>query len=226
MKKYITEFIGAFFLVTVICLTNGNFLAPIAVGGLLAAIIYMGYPVSGAHYNPATTIAILILKKISVKESMIYILVQLIAGCAGALCYFFIWGRNSGFPKPNMEINILKPFFIETIFTFIMIMVILFVAVSKKTAGNNYYGLAIGLTVMGIGIAGGNISGAAFNPAVGFGPMMIDKLLGTCPCNPFEYGWIYLTAPFIGAIIGAFTFRYLNAEEFQNKITDSSLHSE
>ena len=90
MKKYITEFIGTFFLVAVICLTNGNFLAPIAVGSLLTAIIYMGYPVSGAHYNPATTLAVLILKKISLKDGLIYILIQFLAGGAGALVYYFI----------------------------------------------------------------------------------------------------------------------------------------
>lgn len=215
-NKYLVEFIGTFFLVAVFCLTSGNFLAPIAVGSLLAAIIYMGYSVSGAHFNPATTLAILILKKINLKTSIGYILVQFIAGCAGAMCYFLIWGRNSGVPRPNMEINIVKPLFIETIFTFIMILVILFVAVSKKTAGNNYYGLAIGFTVIGIAIAGGNISGGAFNPAVGFGPMLIDKLFGTCSCNPFEYGWIYFAGPFSGSILAAFTFRLLSPEDIGN----------
>ena len=213
MKKYLIEFIGTFFLVAVICLTNGNYLAPIAVGFLLTAIIYMGYSVSGAHYNPVTTLAVLILRKISLKESLIYILIQFIAGCAGALTYFFIWGRNSGTPRPNMDINIMKPLFIEAIFTFIMILVILYVAASKRTAGNSYYGLAIGLTVTGIAIAGGQISGAAFNPSVAFGPMLIDKLLGTCTCNPFEYGWIYFAGPIAGSVIAALTFRFLSPED-------------
>jgi aquaporin Z len=219
MKKYIIEFIGTFFLVATICLTNGNFLAPIAVGGLLAAMIYLGYSLSGAHYNPATTIAILILKKISFKDSVIYILVQLTAGCCGALIYFFVWGRNSGIPRPNMEINIMKPLFVEAMFTFIMILVILYVAASKKTTGNSYYGLAIGLTVTGIAIAATNTSGGVFNPAVGLGPMVVDKLLGTCSCNPFEYGWIYFVGPIVGSVIAAFTFRFLNPEDIGNHQT-------
>jgi len=213
MKKYITEFIGTFFLVAAFCLTNGNFLAPIAVGGLLTAIIYMGYPVSGAHYNPATTLAVLILRKISLKDGLIYILVQLLAGCAGALVYFFIWGRNMGIPRPNMEINIIKPLFIEALFTFIMVLVILHVAASKRSAGNSYYGLAIGLTVTGISIAATNTSGGAFNPAVGFGPHLVDKLLGTCTCNPFEYGWIYYLGPPAGSALAALTFRFLSPED-------------
>ncbi len=215
MRKYFIEFIGTFFLVTVICLTNGNFLAPIAIGGLLTALVYMGYSISGAQYNPAVTLALLVLKKISVKESAFFILAQLIAGCCGALVYFLIWGRNSGIPRPSMEINIIKPLFIETLFTFILVLVILFVAASKRTAGNNYYGLAIGFTVVGIAIAGGNISGGAFNPAVGLGPMIIDKLLGTCSCNPFEYGWIYFVGPLTGGIIAAYVFRVLSPEDFQ-----------
>lgn len=216
MKKYIVEFIGTFFLVATVCFTNGNFLAPIAVGGLLTAIIYMGYPVSGAHYNPVTTLAVFILKKISLKESAIFILIQFLAGCAAAMSYFFVWGRNSGIPRPNMEINILKPLFVEAMFTFIMMMVILYVAASKRTAGNNYYGLAIGLCVTGIAVTAGNISGAAFNPSVALGPMLIDKLFGTCTCNPFEYGWIYFAGPITGSALAAFTFRFLSPEDIGN----------
>lgn len=218
MKKYVIEFVGTYFLVAIICFTNGNFLAPIAVGSLLTAIIYMGYPISGAHYNPITTLAVLILKKISLKESFVFMLIQFLAGCAAALSYFFVWGRNSGIPRPNMEINILKPLFVEALFTFIMILVILYVAASKRTAGNSYYGLAIGLCVTGIAIAGGTISGAAYNPSVALGPMLIDKLLGTCSCNPFEYGWIYFAGPIAGSTAAAFLFRYLSPEDIGNNL--------
>lgn len=213
MKKYLIEFIGTFFLVTVICLTNGNFLAPIAVGCLLTAIIYMGYPISGAHYNPITTLSILLIKKISIKEGLLYILTQFLAGFAGAMVFYIVWGRNSWFPRPNMEINVIKPLFLEMILTYIMTLVILFVAASKRTAGNSYYGLAIGFTVTGIAITSSTISGAVFNPSVALGPMAIDKLFGTCTCNPFEYGWIYLLGPAAGSIVAAFTFKFLEKEK-------------
>ncbi len=212
MKKYLIEFIGTFFLVTIVCLTNGNFLAPIAVGSLLTAIIYMGYPISGAHYNPVTTLSILILKKISLKDGLIYILIQFLAGGAGALVYYFIWGRNSGLPRPNMDINILKPLFVEMMLTYIMILVILFVAASKKSAGNNYYGLAIVFTVTGIAIAGSALSDAAYNPSLPLGSMVVDKLLGSCPCNPFEYGWIYLLGPSAGSVLATYTFKFIDTE--------------
>jgi aquaporin Z len=213
MKRYVVEFIGTFFLVAAVCFTNGNFLAPIAIGSVLMAVIYMGYPVSGAHYNPAITLAVLIIKKISVKESIIYIFVQLLAGCAAATIYILVWGRNMGIPRPNMEINILKPLFIEAMFTFLLASVVLHVAASKRSAGNNYYGLAIGFTVTGIAIAAANTSGGAFNPAVGLGPLLADKILGSCTCNPFEYGWIYYVGPPIGAVIAGFTFRLTSPED-------------
>jgi aquaporin Z len=212
MKKYLVELIGTFFLVTTFALTNGSFLAPVAVGSVFAALIYMGFTISGAHYNPATTIAMFILKKISLKDSAIYILIQLIASFAGAFCYFLIWGRNMGIPRPNMEINIIKPLFVETIFTFILVLMYLFVT-EKKNISNNYYGLAIGLTLIGIGIASANISGGAFNPALALGTMSVDKLFGSCTCTPFSYGWIYLTGPFIGGIVAALIFKFLKSEE-------------
>ena len=214
MKKYLTEFIGTFFLVTVFCLTNGNYLAPVAVGFMLTAIIYLGHLISGAHYNPATTIAFLFSGKITFKDSLLYIIVQLTAGIGGALVYFLIWGRNSGIPRPNMEINILKPLFIESLLTYIMVLVIFFVSATKRTKGNSYYGIAIGLTYTAIVIAGGPISGGAFNPAIGLGPMIIDDLMGTCPCNPFEYGWIYIAGPLSGAIAAAITFKIISPEDF------------
>ncbi|MBI4946931.1 MAG: aquaporin family protein [Bacteroidetes bacterium] len=209
IKKLLIEFIGTFFLATTFVLTNGSFLAPLAVGAVFAALVYMGYAISGAHYNPATTLAMLILKKISVKDFSFYILIQLLASFSGAFCYFLIWGRNMGIPRPSMEINILKSLFIETIFTFILVLMYLFVT-DKKSAGNNFYGLAIGLTLIGIGIASANTSGGAFNPAIGLGPMLVDKLFGTCSCNPFEYGWIYLAGPLIGGIVAAVAFRIIN----------------
>jgi aquaporin Z len=214
MRKYITELIGTFFLVLAVCLTGGNYLAPIGVGCLLATLIYMGYNISGAHYNPATTLAVLISGKISIKDSLWYILFQFIGSFAAAYFFFAIWGRNIGVPRPNMEINILKPFALEMVFTFILILIILFVATSKKTAGNSYYGIAIGLTMVGLSIAGAFISGAAFNPAIAAGPILTDVLFGTCKCNASAYAWIYFTAPFIGSAAAAFTFRYLSPEDF------------
>ena len=214
MRKYIVEFIGTFFLVLAVCLTGGNFLAPIAIGGILMVMVYMGGPISGAHYNPAVTFAVWLRGKISPKDSLLYMFVQFVAAFAAAYLFFLIWGKNIGGPRPNAEINILKPLAIEIVFTFALALVVLSVATSKKTAGNNYYGMAIGFTVMAAAIAGGGISGGAFNPAVGMGPILVDTFFGTCDCNPKQFLWIYIAGPFAGSTLAAITYRIINPDEF------------
>ncbi|MFI5164012.1 MAG: MIP/aquaporin family protein [Bacteroidia bacterium] len=214
MKKYLVEFIGTFFLVLVICLTGGNYLAPLAIGSILMVMVYFGGHISGAHYNPAVTLAIFIRGKISMKESLIYIIFQVLGSFAAAYLFFLIWGRSIGGPRPNADINVLKALAIEIVFTFALASVVLAVATSKKTAGNNYYGLAIGFTVMAAAIAGGGISGGAYNPAVGTGPILVDTIFGTCPCHPIQNLWIYLVGPFAGGAIAAFVYRFINPDEY------------
>ena len=213
MKNYLVEFIGTFFLVFVICLTGGNYLAPIAIGSMLMVMVYFGGHISGAHYNPAVTLALFIRGKISAKDSLIYIVFQVLGSLAASYVFFLIWGRSIGGPRPNADINVLKPLAIEMIFTFALASVVLAVATSKKTAGNSYYGLAIGFTVMAAAFAGGEISGGAYNPAVGAGPILIDTFFGTCPCHPIQNLWLYLVGPFAGAAVAAFVFRFINADE-------------
>lgn len=214
MRKYMVEFIGTFFLVLVICFSGGNFLAPIAIGAVLMVMIYMGGSISGAHYNPAVTFAIWLRGKISPKDSLIYMAFQIAGAFAAAYLFFLVWGKNIGGPRPNAEINILKPLAIEIVFTFALALVVLSVATSKKTAGNHYYGLAIGCTVLAGAIAGGEISGGAFNPAVGLGPILVDTIFGSCPCNPREFLWIYIAGPFAGGTAAAIAYRIINPDEF------------
>ena len=216
MRNYLVEFIGTFFLVLVICLSGGNFLAPIGIAAVLMVMIYMGGHISGAHYNPAVTLAVWMRGKISSKDSLIYMFVQILGAFAAAYLFFLIWGKNIGGPKPNAEIDILKPLAIEIVFTFALVLVVLSVATSKKTAGNHYYGLAIGCTVLAGAIAGGEISGGAFNPAVGIGPIVVDAIFGTCNCNPEAHLWIYLAGPFSGAILAAIAYRIINPDEFDS----------
>ena len=218
MRKYLVEFIGTFFLVLVICLSTGNggnMLAPIAIGAVLMVMVYMGGHISGAHYNPAVTLAVLIRGKIGMKDAAIYMITQIVGAFAAALLFNLIWGISVGGPKPNTEINILKPLAIEIVFTFALALVVLSVATSKKTAGNHYYGIAIGCTVLAAAIAGGGISGGAFNPAVGIGPILVDQFFGSCHCNPIQFLWLYLVGPFAGGAAAAVAYRIINPDEFQ-----------
>src|SRR5687768_5546880 len=122
MKNYIIEFIGTFFLVLVIGLAGNSeigagAMAPVAIGSVLMVMVYMGGHLSGAHYNPAITIAVLLRGKIQKNDAVMYILFQIMGGLAAALVHYLIF-RYTFAPAPNAEINIegiriLKPFFVE-----------------------------------------------------------------------------------------------------------------
>jgi aquaporin Z len=220
MGKYIIEFIGTFFLVFVIALTTndpqiwaagGTPFAPIAIGTMLMVMVYMGGHISGAHYNPAVTLACWINKKIESKDAITYMIIQVIGAIAAALMFYFIFGRVAGAPRPlgGFEHNI-KPMLVELIFTFALAMVVLNVAVSKDVAGNSYYGLAIGFTILASAYAGGPVSGGAFNPAVGIGPSLVSSLFGG---GSLDCVWIYIVGPFAGAALAAVVYKATNAKE-------------
>lgn len=208
MNKYITEFIGTFFLVVAIGLT-GN---PFAIGAMLMVMVYMGGSISGAHYNPAVTLAILMRGKISSTEAAMYMLFQIVGATAAAF-FIYLFYHDTFSPAHDMKhnINILKPLAIEMVFTFALTLVVLTVATSKKNANNSYFGLAIGFTVMACAMAGGRISGGAFNPAVGIGPTLIDTFLGNG--GSMKYVWVYLVGPFAGAAVAAVVYKMTNPDE-------------
>jgi len=199
MKKYLIEFIGTFFLVLIIALT-GN---PIAIGLGLAALVYMGGYISGAQYNPAVTLAIWLTKKMDGKTALGYVCIQMVAAITASAVYFFIRGTKF-IPQPGVGVGFPAAVLVEIIFTFLLASVVLHTAATEKTKGNDYYGLAIGVTVLAGAFAGGSISGAAFNPAVGLGPLFFDIT------NLASYGTniaLYSIGPLIGAGIAAAVYK-------------------
>ncbi|MCC6691235.1 MAG: aquaporin family protein [Bacteroidia bacterium] len=210
MNKYIIEFIGTFFLAFTVSLT-GN---PLAIGAALMVLIYMGGSVSGAHYNPAITIAVWIQKKIHSKDVGLYIVSQCLGVAMASAAFHLLYGNTRVFfLSPDVRINILKPLFIETVFTFMLTMVVLYTAVAKKNASNQYYPLAIGMTLMAAAYAGGSISGGAFNPAVGAVPIIAETVIGICSCHPINHLWLYVAGPILGATAAAVVFRFVIREE-------------
>lgn len=201
VKRCIVEFIGTFFLVLVIALT-GN---PIAIGVILTALVYMGGYISGAHYNPAVTFALLLNKKITDSDALKYIVTQFIGGFTAAIVFYIITGSKF-IPQPGVDTRFAAALLVETLFTFLLASVVLHVAATNKTKGNNYFGLAIGFTVMAIAFAGGPISGGVYNPAVGIGPILFDfaNINGY-----FTSIIIYLLGPFIGGGLAGTVYKYI-----------------
>ena len=206
MKKYIIECIGTYFLVLIIGLT-GN---PIAIGIGLSILVYMGAHISGAHYNPAVSLAMIIRGEITIMECLKYILSQCIGAFAGAYSIVLL-GADALSVVSNTD-SMTSFFMAEIIFTFLLVFVILNVATHPDTKNNQYYGLAIGLTVAAGAFSVGEISGAAFNPAVSFGPSLLSlinpdlEFSNLVSHNFFIY---YLSATAIGSVLAGLLFNYL-----------------
>ena len=201
MGKYITEFIGTFFLVLVVALT-GN---AAAIGVVLMVMVFAGGHISGAHYNPAVTLAVYIRGKVSGYDAGIYIIVQILAAAIAALIARWYVG-DMGVVTLDLSERIFKAFVSELLGTFALAYVVLNVATSKGTTGNSFYGLAIGATVFAMASTFGPVSGGAFNPAVAIGATIIKAFA-------VNNIWIYLVACFGGAYLAALVFNYVNKED-------------
>jgi aquaporin Z len=206
MRAYVTEFIGTFFLVLAIGLSVGlkQELAALAIGGTLMAMIFMGGHVSGAHYNPAVSLAVFMRGKLAAKDLVPYWIAQIAGAIAAALLVRFVFLGHYIEARPILNEALFSALLIEFLFTFALALVVLNVATAKGTSGNSFYGLAIGFTVVGGAIAGGAISKAAFNPAVGIG----ITLMGV----PVQYIWLYLVGPLAGGAAAAAVFKIQNPE--------------
>lgn len=177
MKKYLIEFIGTFFLVLTIGMTvldpGAGSLAPLAIGSVLAIMIFSGGHVSGAHYNPAVTTAVTVRGRCAISDVPGYMLAQLAAGAAAALLVLWFKGNPASSP---LAIDLPKALLAEFLFTFALANTVINVATAKGTSGNSFYGLAIGFTVMAGAYAVGGVSGGSFNPAVSLALVLFGKL--------------------------------------------------
>jgi aquaporin Z len=205
MGKYITEFIGTFFLVLTIALT-GNALA---IGATLMVMVFAGGHISGAHYNPAVTLAILVRGKISARDAIAYIIAQIVGAAVAALIARW-YLADSNIVAFSLDGRIAKAFIAELLGTFALAYVVLNVATSHGTTGNSFFGLAIGFTVFAMASAFGSISGGAFNPAVAVGASIVEIF-------DFKNIWIYLVACFGGGLLAGLIFNFLNVEDKSEK---------
>lgn len=204
MKKLTVEFIGTFFLVFTIGMSvrNGAALAPLAIGSILMAMIYSGGHLSGAHYNPAVTLAAWMRGKVNVEGVIPYWLAQLAGSAVASLAVIALMGKA---PEPAIRV-VGSSFVVELLFTFALAWAVLNSATSKGTAGNSFYGLAIGFTVLAGAISVGGISGGAFNPAVGLGVF----LMGFEQLRQFG---LYVVADLAGGALAALAFRAVHGND-------------
>ncbi len=207
MNKYFAELIGTFFLVlTIGCTvigTNPGVIPPLAIGSVLMVMIFATGHISGAHFNPAVTIAVWLRGKCEAKDVVPYIFSQIFGAIIAATIVIYL---KHDAPISQLQVATGQAFVAEFLFTFALAYVILNVATAKGTEGNSFYGLAIGMTVMAGAFAVGGISGGVFNPAVAIG----ITILGLSPISNL---WLYFAANFLGGIVAAITFKSINGND-------------
>lgn len=207
--KLTAEFVGTFFLVLTIGLTAlvGTAFAPLAIATVLTAMIYATGHVSGAHFNPAITLAFWLRGTFPAREAGPYVAVQVAAAALAALAAALVTG-DVLVVAPAAETSLGAFALLEVLFTFALALVILNVATAPGLAGNDHYGLAIGFVVLGGAYAAGPISGGAFNPAVALGPALVDLALGDG--RSLAGLWVYLTATPVGAALAVPVYHAMN----------------
>src|ERR1700741_5446983 len=204
MKKYIAESVGTFGLVfcgagavTINEITGGVIThvgIAVSFGLIIMTMIYALGDVSGAHFNPSVTLAFAVSKNFPWKEVFPYIASQVLGAFVASVLLKLLFPASALLGTTLPAGSELQSFVLEIILTFFLVFVILRVATGTKEQGM-FAGLAIGGTILLDAMFGGPISGASMNPARSLAPAIVSGHL--------EHLWIYLTAPFIGALIAA-----------------------
>lgn len=209
MKKYLAEFIGTFFLVLAVVLTENNGtgnLAPIAIGAMLMVMIFAGGHVSGGHFNPVVSLAVLLRGKMDKTDFPMYVAAQIAGGAVAALVGAFLLrcvGATEIVARANEPVCALLAEFLGA---FALAWVTLNMMTTRANAGNSLHALALGGTFAACIYALGSVSGGAFNPAVAVG----ISIAGMAAWSDI---WLYLLGPSLGAAAAATIFQFIVGHE-------------
>lgn len=235
LKKFFAECFGTFVLVFVACgvaaITHGDVVpTALAFGLVIVAMAYSIGNVSGCHINPAVSVAMLIRKKMSVKEFFVYVLAQFVGALIGGILLFAIFKMihydykemyntikvvgNASNITPNGKQNaagIIGAIAIEVILTFIFVFVILNVT-DKKFKNPALAGLIIGATLTLVHLVGIGFTGTSVNPARSLGSAVGSAIFGWST-KPLEQIWIFIVAPLAGGALAALAYPFLSNKD-------------
>ncbi len=225
IRKAAAELIGTFTLVFAGCgsimvaerypgsISSGSI--PIIFGLAVAAMIYAVGHISGAHFNPAVTLAFAVARHFPKKEILIYWIAQVLGACIAIALLFLLLPAGKTFGATIPTVPVLQAVMWEIILTFFLMFVIIAVATDTRAVGV-MAGAAIGITVMIGAFIGGPITGASMNPARSLAPAIAQGEL--------KFFWIYILGPFLGAILAALLYQWIRCEkETENKENSSNI---
>ncbi len=210
MKKYVAEFIGTF--AVVFCGTGAiiiNEILPnsvshagiaITFGLIVMAMIYAVGGTSGAHMNPAVTIAFAANGSFAWTQTLQYIISQLSGAFAASLLLKFLFPQSMYLGATLPSGTAMQSFILEVVLMFFLMFVILQVSTGAKEQGM-FAGIAIGSVVLLEAMFAGPVSGASMNPARSIAPALASGQL--------QHLWVYVSAPFLGAGLAVLIYRYI-----------------
>ena len=190
----------------------------LAHGGAIGLMVYAFGHISGAHFNPAVTISMLVTKRISIKEAIPYIISQIIGAIVAAASLKAIipeiggavnFGTQAG-PSDLIQNSVASGIAVEAILTFFLVTVIFMTAVHKK-APAGMYGLAIGGMIFLIHLVGVPLTGASVNPARTLGPAIISGY--------WTNHLMYWVGPIVGAVIAGLIMNYIFVKKTENEVS-------
>jgi MIP family channel proteins len=206
-RNLVAEFIGTFTLIFIgagsVVINPGNLVAvALAFGSVVVAFVYAYGHISGAHINPAVTLALLIAGEIQFTEAIRYWIVQFAGGILGAYVLKGVLPVNGDLGVTILATNVtpINGLIVEIVLTFFLVNTIFNTAVSGKAG--NFAGLAIGLTLVFCILMGGPLTRASLNPARTLGPAI------AAGAEHAQWGniWLYFVGPFIGAVLAALLY--------------------
>lgn len=213
MKKYFAEFLGTFCLVfagtgaIIVNEISGGVITHLGIaltfGLIVMAMIYSLGEISGAHFNPAVTTAFFLARRFPLRELGPYVLAQCLGAILASMLLHLIFPQSVYLGATLPRILSPQAFLLEGLMSAFLVFVILSVSTGAKEKGITA-GLAIGATVALDALFGGPVTGASMNPARSLGPALVSA--------HFEYLWIYLTAPFAGALLAVMNCRFVQGK--------------
>lgn len=203
-RKPLSELVGTFALVFIGCgslmvsqrFPNSipGFVIPVIFGLVVAAMIYAVGHISGAHFNPAVTLAFAVARHFPWREVVFYWIAQFLGAIVAITCLHLLLPEGSSYGNTLPHVSSLQSLAWETILTFFLMFVIIAVATDTRAVGT-MAGAAIGSAVAFGAFVGGPVTGASMNPARSLAPALFEGGVSEI--------WIYILGPCLGAVLAA-----------------------
>jgi len=218
-ERLLAEFVGTFFLVLTVgvAVASHTPMAGVAIGLMLAVQIYTFGAVSGGFLNPAVTLAVLLSgrEKISAPHAGLYMVAQVLGGVVAGFAAFGATEYTFCFDNAVVGSSWGTSFELEVLFTMALCSIVL-AAGTSNDAPNQYFGFAIGCTVVGGALACGGFDQGSFNPAVTIGINLANYANSKATHNPSAGAWfLFVFAPMLGSALAATVFRGTRGNEFE-----------